>query len=325
MIRAFFILLSIANLALPMLSRAHGQTAPIEFQGAAPAYTAIPRTVDGHPDFGGGWSTAFITPVARMAGAKSVVVSDVEAKQLAHGFAEWAHSRAADVVIDPEYFISGADTLLRVNGEWRSSQITTPADGVQHYTAEGKRLESQKRDWSEAFADGPEMRPPFERCLVSAGSAPWTTVPGTLIREVIQTPDHIVLASDGGDTRIIGFDAAPRPAAITSYLGDSTAKWEGDVLVVQTTGLKTHIQRGIITRPQSRVIERFELLGPDELLYRFTVEDTAIYAEPWSAEFVLKRTGDRVLEYACHEANYSMVNILQAGRVADAKTKSKRR
>jgi hypothetical protein len=300
----------------------------IELEGLAePApVRAIPRTPDGRPDFGGGWSTAFITPVARMDGAKSVVVSDVEAGQLARGFVEWAHSRAADVVVDPEYFISGADTLLRVNGEWRSSQITTPADGVQHYTAEGKRLETQKRDWSGAFADGPEMRPPFERCLVSAGSAPLTTVPGALIREVIQTPDHIVLASDGGDTRIIGLHTAPRPAAITSYLGDSTARWEGDVLVVQTTSLKTHVQRGIITRPQSRVVERFELLGPDELLYRFTVEDAAIYAEPWSAEFVLMRSKERVLEYACHEHNYSMVNILQAGRVADAKAaKAKRR
>jgi hypothetical protein len=286
---------------------------------------ATPRTPEGRPDFGGQWSTVFITPVARMAGAKSLVVSDDEARHLARGFVEWAHSRAADVVIDPEYFISGADALLRVKGEWRTSQITTPADGVQHYTAEGKRLETQKRDWSEAFADGPEMRPPFERCLVSAGSAPWTTVPGVLIREVIQTPDHIVLASDGGDTRIVRLHTGARPAAITSYLGDSTAWWEGDVLVVQTTGLKTHVQRGIITQPQSRVIERFELLGPDELLYRFTVEDAAIYAEPWGAEFVLKRTNERVLEYACHEHNYSMVNILQAGRVADAKSKSKRR
>lgn len=292
---------------------------PIERDGVsptAPAARAFPRTPEGRPDFGGYWSTLFLTPVGRMDGATKLVVSDAEAREISRRFVEWAYSPAADVIVDPDFFVSGADKLLRVNGEWRTSQITTPEDGVQHYTVEGKRLDAQRREWNERPADDPEMRPPFERCLVSVGSAPLTTVPGTLIRHIVQTPDHVILASDGNDTRIIGLNTAPRPAAITSYLGDSTAYWEGDVLVVQTTGMKEHVQRGIITRPQSRVIERFQLSGPDELFYRFTVEDTEIYAEPWSAEYVLRRTTDQVFEYSCHEHNYSLVNILQAGRVA---------
>jgi hypothetical protein len=105
-------------------------------------------------------------------------------------------------------------------------------------------------------------------------------------------------------------------------LGDSTGYWEGDVLLVHTTGLTGQVHRHLITRPESRVIERFEMIGPDEILYRFTVEDTAIYTEPLSAEFSLHRSSEQVFEYACHEANYSMVNILQAGRVAERRAQA---
>jgi hypothetical protein len=297
---------------------------PIELQGAmAPAPKSIPRTADGHPDFGGYWSTAFITGTGRMQGAKSVVVSDEEAKRLSREYLAFANSPAADTLVDPDFFVAGVDQLLRVKGEWRTSLITSPSTGVQNYTAEGKRLDAERRAMNDKLADGPEMRPLFERCIVGIGSAPLTTVPGTLIRQVVQTPDHVVIASDGNDTRVIGINIGARPTALTAMLGDSTAFWEGDTLVVHTTGLSGQVHKQIITRPQSRVIERFELIGADELFYQFTVEDTAIYAEPFSAEFVMQRTHDPVYEYHCHEGNYSMVNILQAGRVADAKAAKK--
>jgi hypothetical protein len=328
MIRAFFLILSIANLALPMLTPAHGQTAPIEFQGAAPPEATIPRTAEGRPDFGGFWQTAFITSTGRMDGAAKLVVSDEEAKELSRKFVEFANSPAAGVLIDPDFFVSGVDKLAKVKGEWRTSLITTPASGVQAYTEEGKRMDAQRKQWNQLPADGPEMRNLFERCMVGVGSAPMTPVPSTIVRQFIQTPSHLVIASDGNDNRIIGFDAEPRPSAIVSPLGDSIAHWEGDVLIVHTTRLSGEVHKNIITRPESRVIERFELISPDELLYQFTVEDTAIYTGPWSAEFVLTRSKERVYEYSCHEYNYSMVNILQAGRVADAKAakaKPKRR
>jgi hypothetical protein len=321
MLRAFFILLSIANLAMPALARA--QT-PIELQGLpAPASTAIPRTGDGRPDFGGSWQTAFITSTGRMDGATKLVVSDEEAKELSRRYVEFANSPAAGTLVDPDFFVSGVENLARVKGEWRTSLITSPASGIQAYTEEGKRLDAQRKQWNVVPADGPEMRNLFERCMVGIGSAPMTPVPSTIVRQFIQTPEHLVIASDGNDTRIIGFDAQSRPSAIVAPLGDSTAHWEGDILVVHTTKLAGEVHKNIITRPGSRVIERFEMLSPDELFYQFTVEDTAIYAGPWSAEFVLTRSKERIYEYSCHEHNYSMVNILQAGRVADAKAKAK--
>jgi hypothetical protein len=316
-------------LAIPLSFAAESAIAqvPIEYQGAtAPAAAqSIPRTADGRPDFSGQWSTAFITSTGRMQGAKSVVVSDEEAKQISRGFVDFANSPAAGTLVDPDFYVAGVDQLLRVKGEWRTSLITSPSTGVQNYTPEGKKMNAQRLAWNDLPADGPEMRGLFERCIVGIGSAPLTTVPGTLIRQVVQTADHIVIASDGNDTRIIGVNATPRPAGLTAMLGDSVAHWEGDVLVVHTTGLTGQIHKQIITRPQSRVVERFELIGTDELFYQFTVEDTAIYAEPFSAELVLKRSSDQVFEYACHEGNYSMTNILQAARVADAKAAAKAR
>lgn len=292
----------------------------IETEGIAP--TAVPRTADGHPDFSGQWQTAFITSTGRMDGATSVVASDAEAREISRRFVDFANSDAAGVLIDPDFFVSGVTALSKVNGEWRTSLITSPADGVQHYTAEGKRMDAEAKTQKNKPADGPEARPLFERCLVGIGSAPLTNVPSTMVRQFVQTPDHLLIYTDANDTRIVGFNSPPRPTTMIAPLGDSRAFWEGDTLVVHTTGLTGQVHTQIITRPQSRVIERFEMISPDEILYRFTVEDTAIYAEPFSAEFVMHRTTHPVLEYACHEGNYSMTNMLQAGRVAERRKAS---
>lgn len=315
--RALFLPLAILAICPDASAQSFAAQALIEREGAAEAPRAFPRNLDGRPDFGGQWQTAFITSTGRMEGAKTLVVSEAEANEISRRFVAWAHSDAAGVVVDPDVFVSGVTGLSKVGGEYRTSLITSPADGVQHYTAEGKRLDDAAKDARVRPADGPEMRPLFERCMVGVGSAPLTNVPSTMVRQFVQTPDHLAIYSDGNDLRIVGLNATARPAAITSPLGDSVAHWEGDTLVVHTTRMAGQIHNNIITRPESRVIERFSLTGPDEILYRFTVEDTAIYAEPWSAEFVLQRSDHQVLEYACHEGNYSMINILQAGRVLE--------
>jgi len=276
----------------------------------------VPRTADGRPDFTGNWATAFITPTGRMEGATALVVSDAEAEKLSRDYVAWAHSEAAGAIVDPDFFAAGVSQLARVNGEWRTSFITT-GDGVQAYTAEGQRLDAERKALNNAQVDDPEMRPLFERCLVGVGSAPLTGVPSLMVRQFVQTGDHLVISTDGNDVRIVGLEALPRPAAVVSPLGDSTAHWEGDTLVIHTTGLQGQVHRQIITRPESRVIERFEMLNGNEMLYRFTVEDTEIYAKPWSAEFVMTRTDHGVMEYACHEGNISMVNMLLDGREAD--------
>src|SRR5690349_10029682 len=130
MIRALLLAipLSFSTEAVLAQTPAKHQAGPYE-DAVAPAASAMPRTVDGHPDFSGQWSTAFITSTGRLPGAKSVTVSDAEARQISKGFVDFANSPAAGTLVDPDFYVAGVDQLLRVNGEWRTSLITSPSTG----------------------------------------------------------------------------------------------------------------------------------------------------------------------------------------------------
>ncbi len=210
-------------------------------------------------------------------------------------------------------------TLTRVDGEWRTSWITDPPSGKLPLTDEGKRL----RDTPYSLSD-PESRNPWERCLVGTGLAPMWSVPVENIRQIVQTPANLVIyTEEGADTRIIGIGASHRPAAIKSRLGDSTARWESDVLVVETLNqIDNYAPFATMpqsVRVQSRIVERFSLLSPDEILYRFTIEDPALYSAPWSAEYSFHREHTTAYENGCHEGNYSLPSILRAERLNEAR------
>jgi hypothetical protein len=100
------------------------------------------------------------------------------------------------------------------------------------------------------------------------------------------------------------------------WLGDSVGRWEGDTLVVDTTNFteKTHF-RG--SGPRLHVVERFTRTGPDTIRYQFTVDDPDTWARPWSAEVPFSTTTNRIYEYACHEGNYSMTNVLRGARAEE--------
>src|SRR5690349_9028223 len=131
------------------------QTSAIELEGVAET-AAIPRTSDGRPDFSGQWQHAFITTTGRMDGAKSLVVSDAVANAISNGMLKWAYSDAAGAVIDPDFFAAPVSSLLKVDGEWRTSLITSPSDGVQHYTDAGKKMDGDWQKLKFGKADDPE-------------------------------------------------------------------------------------------------------------------------------------------------------------------------
>jgi len=120
------------------------------------------------------------------------------------------------------------------------------------------------------------------------------------------------------NARVIGYDSRPRlNRAIQQYRGDSRGRWEGDTLVVETANFNDVTQfRG--SSAAMKVTERFTMLDRDTIQYRFTVDDPATWGRSWSAEIPLIRTEDPIYEYACHEGNYGLPNILRAQRVADA-------
>ena len=289
------------------------------FAASAFAQQAIPRTADGHPDFQGIWSAKGLTPLERIPGASGLVVDDEEHARLVGAIRARARSPQMAAAIDPNLLAADVKTLTRVGGEWRSSWITDPPDGKLPLTAEGKRL----RDTAYSLTD-PEARDPWERCLVGTGRAPMWSVPVENIRQIVQTPASLLIyTEEGADTRIIGIGASHRPAAIKSRLGDSIGRWEGDTLVVETLNqidnyapFPTMPQS---VRIQSKIVEHFSLLSPDEILYRFTIEDPAVYSAPWNAEYSLHREHTTAYENGCHEGNYSLPNILRTERLKEAR------
>lgn len=281
----------------------------------------LPQLTDGHPSFEGFWASQ-IQPFAveRVEGAKSLVVSDAEAAALAQA----ALKRRLDTVriVDPNSNFHDADQLPRVRGEWRTSVVVEPPTGIAPMTAAARKFQADaaRENLSASAGDG-ELRLFAERCIRGHATAPLGIVPAMIVRQIIQTPTHFVInnETDVGEARIVRLGASHPKPAVPSILGDSIGRWEGDELVVETTNVVAqHPERfpGVIVQPSARVIERFKLIAPDEILYRYTIEDPATYEGPWMGEHSLYRTSAPMFETACHEGNDSLVAILKIGRTA---------
>ena len=118
-------------------------------------------------------------------------------------------------------------------------------------------------------------------------------------------------------------NARHAPVAVTSAAGDSIGWWEGNTLVVETKHFtpsdRGRVAMGIafLVSPDATVTERITRESDDRSTTVFTVDDPTNYTRPWTGETHLMRTNDRMLEYACHEGNYSLRYILQGGRARD--------
>jgi hypothetical protein len=142
---------------------------------------------------------------------------------------------------------------------------------------------------------------------------------------IVQTPQTFLIVSELiHDARIVRINAAHAPAAITSWLGDSVGRWEGDTLVVETKNFAanslTRMSGRMVTfvSPQSTIVERITRVASDEINYVFTVEDPTYYTRPWTGETHLLHTNDEMFEFSCHEGNYSLRYMLEAARQKDA-------
>jgi hypothetical protein len=120
------------------------------------------------------------------------------------------------------------------------------------------------------------------------------------------------------DVRIIPVDGRPHlPSLIRQYKGDSRGRWEGRTLVVETTNfLRETSFRG--SSANLHLVERLTRLDADTLLYEFTVSDPRTWTRPWTAAIPMKKADAPIYEYACHEGNYSLRNILSGARAQDA-------
>jgi hypothetical protein len=179
--------------------------------------------------------------------------------------------------------------------------------------------------------DHPEMRPLADRCMLSFGAnAGPPMLPNYFYNNnytIVQTRDHVMILSEMvHDVRIIRLnDTRHTPATVKKWFGDSIGHWEGDTLVVETTNIHpTQLEQTGILWPYRgasehlKVTERFTRTGPDTIVYRFTMEDPETYTAPVTGELPFNRIDEMVYEYACHEGNYAMTNILSGERKKEA-------
>jgi hypothetical protein len=294
-----------------------------------PGQTKVPRTTDGRPDLQGIWTNATLTPLERPAAfAGKLTVSDAEAA--VYEKKQQDELKAGDGISDSDFhrragsgetggynalFIDRGTELARVDGVKRTSLIIDPPDGkVPPLTAEARqRLASMRRGGIASAKD----RPLSERCLMSFGSSSGPPMLPVLYNnnyQIVQTPGAImILVEMIHDARIIRMNASHAPENMRKWLGDSVGHWEGDTLVVDTTNFNEQV----VFRGSSRnlhVIERFTRADAQTLLYRATIDDPTTFSKTWTLEYPFRVTPGPVYEYACHEGNYAIVDILGGAR-----------
>jgi hypothetical protein len=242
------------------------------------------------------------------------------------------------------FWLAGGTRVITVNGEKRSSIIVDPADSkIPPMKPEARRRNTALRasavspDASETTAsagppgafDNPEQRPLAERCLLGFLS---TSGPPTLpnyfynnLKQIVQTPTSVMILNEMvHDARVVRIGGEHLPKTVRRWNGDSIGRWEGDTLVVDTTNFtdKTQFQG---SSENLHVVESFTRVDPRTLLYRFTVEDPTTWERPWTGEYPWIATDERSYEYACHEGNYALADMLRGARAKEAEEAAKKR
>ena len=318
--------------------------APTLAATAAPAAYHPPRTRVGTPDLQGIWSNTSLTFLQRPPIFKALIATDKEEAMMVGMFKKMAGSIIDPAPIDPKLpapavvqeapqtdYIEMPLQLARINGQPRSSWIVEPADGRLPFTDAEKKLRAAVAKAAEVF-DNIEDRDTQERCLTAIGSPEGPPMMNTGFNgnyQILQTRDYVtILVEMNHDVRIIRMnDRGHLPAAITPWLGDSVGWWEGDTLVVETTNLdvKGHVYSlggGFRYSPKTKITERFTRTSKTDILYEFSVDDPIVFAKAWKAEMPMRAAKGPIYEYACHEGNYSLPNILAGARAEERLAKS---
>jgi hypothetical protein len=275
-----------------------------------------PRLPDGHADLQGMWEMTNLMPMERGRNSKELVITPAEAAKVTD---DAARRQEDPAVIDSASWYRRPRRVEPINGELRSSIVIDPPDGRIPFSPQytEKRRQPRPRGMSTGY-DGPEARSTMERCIASDGAPLFRAIPSNNLHQFVQTADVLVMHSEElPETRIVRIGGRHGPASVQTYFGDSIGWWEGDTLVVETK----HFLAANYVSPKTTVIERFTRVSDSELLYRFTLDDPDYYTQPWTGENHFLLGHERLLEYACHEGNYSLTNILRAARVLEASEK----
>jgi hypothetical protein len=305
-------------------------------RGSSAEEWSAPRMDFGDPDLQGTWTNATITPLERPDEIEALVVSPEEGRRIEKIVAD-LYAAVDDVPageLEAGEDVGGYNTfwmdpgkrLAVVRGEIRTSILTDPPDGKLPYSLRGqaRRL---RRFWQLRKADDPETRLLGERCLVgfgSSGGPPMLPVLYNNNYQIVQSPGFVmILVEMNHNARIIRLGAQHREGPIRPWLGDSVGRFEGQTLVVETThfhpaqSFRVSLTHAVYMSQDAKVTERFTRVGAKEILYEFSVEDPENYRKVWRGELPLLAADGQIYEYACHEGNYSLTNILAGERAKD--------
>jgi hypothetical protein len=308
-------------------------------QSTAPvAGYKVPRTPAGHPSLEGVWLSHSILELEALPETPGLVASEADAKRLSQMVVDH-HANLPFNFLDPEvpelFREAGRiNGLNKVRGERRTRQLVLPADGRMPFTPPARSRADELEQYFTSspnppignLADNPEQRPVWERCAALGGAPPIANPQTWHPIQVYQTKDNFVLQVEyHNGPRIIPYTDKHRPTNFRSDVGDAIARWDGDTLVIETINLhfadRTRVFPTLFLTPRSKVIEKFTRIGPKELLYQYTIEDPAIYSAPWLAEYSFYLSDKPLYEFACHEGNYSLPNIMKGERMAEERAR----
>jgi hypothetical protein len=294
----------------------------------APGWTP-PRTPDGQPDLQGIWTNATITPFERPTalGSKAFLTESEAAefeKQAAARRLEVDRFTPGDIGSYNQFWFDAGTKVLSTR---QTSLVVDPPDG----RVPVKRAAEDTRDYNLAHnGDSYEHMSVWDRCITRG-------VPGSMFPagynnayQIVQVPGYVVIFHEMiHDARVIPIDARPALSdRVQLWMGDSRGRWESDTLVIETTNFngKGWIAtstasgriKGVPHTHRLRVVERLRRVAPDTISYSATIEDPEIYTRPWTVSFPLTEDPDyRIFEYACHEGNYAIENILRGARAQE--------
>ena len=322
LVRGFALLVAVA--LSPLHASAQGR-------GSAPG-----RTPDGKPDLAGNYSFSTVTPLQRpdaLAGIETLTAEEAASFEAAE------NTRLNRDLFDPEkgqpsagYAPRAQGGVLSYNEFWyergnkltrdrRTALIVDPPDGRIPLTDAARRRVAEMRQQSDSgLGDSYADRPLADRCLQGFNSGPPMT-PGAYNNnvQIVQSRGYVVIVNEMvHNARIIPTDGRPH-TTLQQWSGDSRGRWEGDTLVVETVNFRreTSLQG---STANTRLVERFTRVGSGTIKYEFTVTDPTAYTRPWTAMLPLTRIREPLFEYACHEGNYSLRNILAGARKQEKET-----
>ena len=315
-----------------------------------PAAYKAPRNAFGQPDLSGNWSNASRTPETRdPALGNRLVYTPAEVKAIESAADREVEEGNENVDpnlpapkeggeikpgTNPIYAAAGGgvggydrgwldpgSAVMKVNGEARTSLITTPNGQVPPRKAGAPAAPNPYAEFRQSF-DSYETRSLGERCIMGFGrnAGPPMFANGFYNNnyQFLQTPDTVAIVVEMvHDTRVIRLNSTHRTDGVRPWMGDSIGHWEGDTLVVETTNIpRRQAYRG--SWEHLTVIEKFTRVGKNRLYYQFTLDDPTLWEKPWGGEYEFTPLKGAIYEYACHEGNYALAGILGGARYEEA-------